>query len=126
MKKVFFILSVFVFMTIPAVSFAIPAIDIEAAIGGWMQAPAGELSYGEDLTSDDIIDLDDELNYDSETKITVRAKAKVPVLPGVYLIAAPMEYSGDAAAGAGDGVRIHQIALDLLHFQMIQIRVSGS
>ncbi len=100
MKKLLFISSLLVFLTIPAVSFAIPLIDFEASIGGWMQSPAGELSYGDDVTQDDIIDLTDELNYDTKTNVVVRAKAKLPVIPGVYLIAAPMEFDGDALEGS--------------------------
>ncbi len=96
MKKFLFISSLLVFLIIPAVSFAIPLIDFEASIGGWMQSPAGELSYGDDVTQDDIIDLADELNYDTKTNVVVRAKAKLPVIPGIYIVAAPMEFDGDA------------------------------
>ncbi len=101
MKKLFFIASLFVLLTIPAATYAIPVVDLEAAIGGWMQAPAGELSYGgSDITQDDIIDLADELNYDTKTNVVLRAKAKLPVIPGIYLVLAPMEFDGDALEGS--------------------------
>ncbi len=97
MKKVFIIFALVIFMTIPAISFAgVPGADIDAALGGWMQKPSGDLSYGEDLSSEDILDVEDDLDYDSITSITARAKLKLPVLPGLYLVVAPMKFDSDA------------------------------
>lgn len=89
-QKVFF-LGMFFLLIAPATSHAI---GVELAVGGWNQDPQGDLSY-EQITSDDILDLEKDLNYDRETRIMGRLKIDMPLLiPNIYLMATPMEFEG--------------------------------
>jgi outer membrane protein len=69
------------------------AIGIEASIGGWGQDPSGEISYkGESLS------IEDDLKYDSKTKVFGRVKIDMPlVLPNIYFIATPMKFDADGS-----------------------------
>ncbi len=69
------------------------AISLEASIGGWKQDPSGNISYkGESL------DVEDELRYDSKTKVFGRIKIETPlVLPNIYLMATPMKFEEDGS-----------------------------
>lgn len=70
------------------------AAGVELAVGGWRQAISGQLSY-QALSDLDIIDLDNDLNFDDESRVTGRAKIDMPLfLPNIYLVAAPMEFEG--------------------------------
>jgi outer membrane protein len=70
------------------------AVGLEVAVGGWGQSIGGTLSYSE-ATTPDIIDLDSDIRFDDETKVTGRAKIDMPFfIPNIYLVAAPMEYEG--------------------------------
>lgn len=70
------------------------AAGLELAVGGWRQAISGQLSY-QALSDQDIIDLENELNLDDESRVTGRAKIDLPLfLPNIYLMAAPMEFEG--------------------------------
>lgn len=63
---------------------------VEAAIGGWQQDPSGDISYQGDSLS-----LEDELKYDSQTKVFGRVKIDMPLfIPNIYLMATPMEFDG--------------------------------
>lgn len=94
MKKIFLVIScIALLMPVPAT--ALPLVDIEAAIGGWQQSPSGWLSY----ESDDELDLEDLLDYDDETRLTGRLKVNLPsVIPGIYLMATPMEFDESAVS----------------------------
>lgn len=71
------------------------AIGLEAAAGVWQQTPSGDLSYKAESVGD-VLDIDDDLNYDAETKMQLRAKIDLPLfLPNIYLLAAPAEFEGD-------------------------------
>lgn len=76
---------------------ALPGIDIEAAVGGWQQSPSGQFGYVSSggLTDDDIIDLERDLRYDDELNLTGRLKLDVPIIPTIYLVAAPMQFEGN-------------------------------
>lgn len=69
------------------------AVGLEVAIGGWRQDPSGDIGYkGEKLS------VENELNYDAETKIFGRAKIDLPLgLPNFYLMATPMKFEGDGS-----------------------------
>jgi len=68
------------------------AVGIEAAVGVWNQDPKGDFSYqGQRL------DLEDELRYDEETRVTGRVKLELPLVPGIYLMATPMKFEGDGS-----------------------------
>ena len=70
------------------------ATGVEVAVGGWSQAISGQLSY-QALSALDIIDLDNDLNFNDESRVTGRAKIDLPLfLPNIYLAAAPMEFEG--------------------------------
>lgn len=91
-------------LVVPAICFWIfslssaHALGFEAAVGGWQQDPGGKLSY-EGLSDLDILDVDDNLRYDTENRPFGRAKIDMPLLiPNIYLIAAPSEFSGDGIA----------------------------
>jgi outer membrane protein len=78
-----------------AVTFpAAHAAGLEIAAGGWRHSPEGQISY-EAVGPGDIIDIEDDLDYDTETQITGRLKVDMPVfLPNLYIVAAPMEFEG--------------------------------
>jgi len=91
MRQFTFVLGMFFLLLAPVTSHAI---GVELALGGWNQNPQGDLSY-EEITSDDILDLEKDLNYDKETRIMGRLKIDMPLLiPNIYLMATPMEFEG--------------------------------
>lgn len=97
MKKIIISAGIFILsigLAVPA--FALPGIDVEAAIGGWMQAPAGDVSYvTTEVGLDETLDFEDDFNYDDETRFSGRIKVDIPVVPSVYIMAAPSEFDGD-------------------------------
>jgi outer membrane protein len=96
-----FILS-FVFMIIPVAAFALPGIDVEVAIGGWAQTPSGNLSYVSGVPGlNDTLDLETDLGFDDQTRITGRAKVELPIIPNIYLVAAPVEFEGSETEDVG-------------------------
>lgn len=64
------------------------AIGLEVAVGIWNQDPSGDISYkGESLS------VENELKYDSKTKVFGRAKIDMPLMvPNIYLMATPMKF----------------------------------
>jgi outer membrane protein len=82
------------------------AFGAEVAIGGWRQAPSGTLGY-KVLDDGDILDLEHDLNYADETRLSARVSIDMPLfLPNIYLMATPMEFDAtgqkDAAFNFGD------------------------
>lgn len=70
------------------------AVGLEVAIGGWQQSIDGHLSY-QALVDSDSIDLEDDMQFDDETRICGRAKIDLPVFfPNIYLVGAPAEFEG--------------------------------
>ena len=70
------------------------AAGVEIALGGWQQALSGTLGY-KALSSGDILDLERDLNFDDETRVTGRIKIDMPAfLPNIYLTGAPAEFEG--------------------------------
>lgn len=91
MKKNLIYLMVVLSLFVPAVA---GAIGIEASIGAWNQDPEGYVSY-KPLTSTDRLDIDQNLNYDKETKVFGRLKIDMPlVIPNIYLMATPSRFDG--------------------------------
>lgn len=90
-------LGIFVGILFSALIFVVPqvasAIGLEAAVGVWSQYPSGDISYkGQSL------DVENELNYDSETRLFGRVKIDMPMLiPNIYLMATPMEFEGNGS-----------------------------
>jgi outer membrane protein len=76
------------------------AYGFEVAVGYWQQSPSGEIGYKAD-SSDDILDIEDDLDYGTEERFFGRLKVELPLfLPNIYLIATPMEFDGE---GSVDG-----------------------
>lgn len=95
MKKFQLVFLVVVFLAVPMVACALPGIDVEVAIGGWMQTPSGDLSYVSGVPGlDDTLDLETDLGLDDETRFTGRIRVELPIVPNIYLVAAPMEFEG--------------------------------
>lgn len=70
------------------------AVGLEMAVGGWGQSIGGTLSYSE-TNIPDVIDLDNDIRFDDETKAIGRVKIDMPAfVPNIYLVAAPMEFEG--------------------------------
>lgn len=67
----------------------------EVALGGWQQSLGGELGYEINDSDDDIINLEQDLDFDDELRFFGRAKIELPLFfPNFYLMAAPMEFEG--------------------------------
>lgn len=81
------------FLSIPQLA---SAVGFEAAAGIWNQDPSGDISYkGESLS------VENELKYDSKTKIFGRVKIDMPLmLPNIYLMATPMKFEADGSKNA--------------------------
>ena len=95
MKRFLFLIILVVLSAIPVSAFALPGIDVEVAIGGWMQTPSGDLSYVSGIPGvNDTLDLETDLGFDDETRIMGRVKIELPIVPNIYLVAAPMEFEG--------------------------------
>lgn len=91
MKKNLIYLMVVLSLFVPAVA---GAIGIEASIGAWNQDPEGYVSY-KPSSSTDRLDIDQNLNYDKETKVFGRLKIDMPlVIPNIYLMATPSRFDG--------------------------------
>jgi outer membrane protein len=95
MKRFLVCIVIAVFLMLPAGSSALPGIDIEAAVGGWQQTPSGDLSYDSGVLEATLLDLEDDLGLEEEIRVTGRLKIDIPVIPTVYVVAAPMEFEGD-------------------------------
>ncbi len=93
MKKTVTMIYLLSLLTFSSTAHALPVIDVEAAIGGWMQIPSGTLSYPA-AGSNDTLTIEDDLNYDTEIRFCGRALIDLPVVPTLYLIAAPMTFEG--------------------------------
>jgi outer membrane protein len=69
------------------------AIGFEMSVGAWKQDPQGDLSY-KALSAQDSLSVKDDLKYSDVTKIFGRMKIEIPLVPNIYLMATPMEFSG--------------------------------
>lgn len=81
-----------VFLVVVTTAASAGAFGVEFAVGRWAQDPSGTLGY-KVLTSNDILDVEKDLNYDTENRITGRVKIDMPLLvPNIYLMATSMEF----------------------------------
>lgn len=81
-------------LVLPSVA---PAIGVEMAVGAWLQAPSGTLGF-KALSSNDILDLENDLNYGAETRPFGRLIIDMPVfVPNIYLMYTPMQFEGDGS-----------------------------
>ena len=69
------------------------AIGFEMSVGAWNQDPRGDLSY-KALSASDSLSIKDDLKYSDVTKVFGRMKIEIPLVPNIYLMATPMEFSG--------------------------------
>ena len=111
MKRLMFIFSLLILMSVPAASHALPGFDLEAAVGVWRQSPSGDLMYVPDVVPgvNDTLDLEDDLGFDDETALTGRLKLEYPILPNIYAVAAPMEFEGEGLKA----FRFGDVSIDL-------------
>ncbi len=66
-------------------------LGVEAAVGVWNQSPSGDLAY-----KGTALNLENDLKYDSKSKIFGRVKIDLPFIPCIYLMATPMKFDGAA------------------------------
>ena len=86
------------------------AFGAEVAIGGWRQDSSGTLGY-EVLDDGDILDLEQDLKYEDETRWSARVIIDMPLfLPNIYLMATPMEFS--ATGQKDEGFKFGDINFD--------------
>jgi len=86
--KLFIIAALFVLTMITSAG----AWGVEFAVGGWAQGPSGTLGY-DVFSSDDILDVEKDLKYDTENRVTGRLKIDMPLfLPNIYLMATPVAF----------------------------------
>lgn len=98
MRKSFMWISALVFSLV--ITGQAGAVGLELAVGAWQQSLGGELGYEID-NNDDIIDLDQDLEFDDELRVTGRANIDLPLFfPNIYLMAAPMEFDGTGSKSA--------------------------
>ena len=98
MRKSFMCISALVFSL--ALTGQAGAVGLELAVGAWHQSLGGELGYEID-NNNDIIDLDQELDFDDEWRVTGRANIDLPLFfPNIYLMASPMEFKGTGSKSA--------------------------
>lgn len=95
MKMIMGVLAVLLLSTAVTAS----AMGLEAALGGWRQNPSGSLGY-EAIDDGDILDMERDLKYSEEDRITGRVVIDMPlILPNIYLMAAQMEFSATGRIG---------------------------
>jgi len=71
------------------------AAGLEFAVGGWQQDPGGTFGY-KALSSADLINIDNDLNYDRKIRFQGRAKIETPaLLPNIYVVAAPSKFEAN-------------------------------
>ncbi|WP_321493139.1 TIGR04219 family outer membrane beta-barrel protein [uncultured Desulfobacter sp.] len=93
MMKKWTLTTLMIFAVIAGLTGTACAFGIEAAIGGWYQTPSGHLGY-KALDSGDFLDLENDLNYGDEKRVTARVNIDMPLIfPNIYLMASPMEFT---------------------------------
>ena len=94
MKKLWMIISMAFLLVIGGATVSY-AVGLEFAVGGWKQSPKGGISF-DALGVNDILNLEDDLNYSDETRLFGRLKIDMPLwIPNIYLAATPMEFEGN-------------------------------
>jgi len=89
------------FLSVLTITTSAGAWGLELAVGGWAQDPSGTLGY-DVLSRDDILDLERDLKYDRENRITGRLKVDMPLLlPNIYLMATPVEFNENGQKEGG-------------------------
>lgn len=94
MKRYIVSLCFITLLILPAMAYSI---GLEAALGGWYCAPAGDIAYNA-LYYHDVLNIKDNMGYDSGFQYHARAKIDLPALPNVYLMATPMRWEEDGGS----------------------------
>lgn len=122
MKKISMVLCLVLCLALPSASYALLGIvDIEAAVGGWYAAPSGDMQYKGTKS-----DLEDAFGFEEEFPISGRVKLDLPVIPVIYVMATPLEFTGevngtitfngeDFTTGADSKLRFDQYDLALYY-----------
>lgn len=98
------------FLLVLAMTTSAGAWGVEVAVGGWSQDPSGTLGY-KVLNSGDLLDIENDLNYETETRVIGRLKIDMPLfLPNIYLMATPMEFK--AVGQKADGFKFGDTVFD--------------
>jgi len=113
-----------VLLAVPCRAFAF--FGVEAGIGAWQQSPSGKLSYNPGPATTDELNLKDSLHLDTETRMTARIKADLPlILPNLYFMATPMSFEGSGITSSFtfgnvtfDGTLPIQTKLKLDHYDL--------
>lgn len=74
-------------------SFAVHAIGLEGALGGWYQKPQGSIGY-KSISAKDSLDLEKDLKYNPKFSPIGRIKIDLPLLPNIYLMGTQCELDG--------------------------------
>ena len=89
MYKQVVILSFFCALCLPVTAYAF---GIEIAGGSWYQSPSGDLAYDQ-ISSNDKLNIEDDLNYKDEFQFSGRLILDLPMFfPNIYLMVTPMNW----------------------------------
>lgn len=86
-------------LTLALTPAAASATGIELSVGVWNQTPNGDISY-KPISGQDNLSINDNLKYSDETRVFGRIKIDTPLLlPNIYLMATPLEFSKAGTKG---------------------------
>jgi outer membrane protein len=72
------------------------ALDVEVAVGVWQQNLSGTLGFDELIDPEDVINLDNDVDFNPENRLFGRARFDLPLFfPNIYVAAAPMNFEGN-------------------------------
>lgn len=96
MKKMRTLMILVCLAVVPAMAHALPFIDVEAAVGGWMQNPSGDMGISDSGMDGTMLDLESDMGFDGETNFSGRFNIDMPlVIPNIAIMATPMSFDGD-------------------------------
>jgi outer membrane protein len=96
MKRTYLTVGVVVFAAACLLPGSATAFGLDAAVGGWRQSPTGDISYKAFDPTRDTLDLESDLHYEDETRVTGRLNIDMPLfIPNLYVMATPMEFEGN-------------------------------
>lgn len=88
MKKSLYVVVIAVLLLLPQNSFSLPLIDLEVAVGGWLNSPSGDAGY-----RGDSLDIENDLGFEDETDLQARLRLELPFFfPNVNFMTTNLEY----------------------------------
>jgi outer membrane protein len=82
-------------LLLPSSLLALPLLEAEVAVGGWMQKPSGDMGVTLGGLTGAKLDLEKDLGYDTENRPAGRLKIDMPlIIPNIAVMATPMEFTG--------------------------------